>query len=178
MKKLIILSAFVLATVALPFSVTIKAQEVQESPYAVITMGAVGVDNGFDTYSGGFLLGGEYPVAKNGDLAVRVTFSQLNWNPDAPLRLIQPIGVLGFNLGKGWMLDILSGAEFYVDGQNSGAALLSGLGGGKRFLTFAKDKLSPGSLDALMELIIVNAGSRNTGDYWLLRIGLRVNIPR
>jgi len=172
MKKWVILAVLLM----LPISMSLKAQE--ESPYSILTMAAAGVNDGFESWSGGFLVGGRYPVAKDGDVGVQVVYSQFNWNPEAPLQIIQPVGVVEFDLGKNYRLDLFSGGQFYIDGQNTDANLLAGFGAAKKILSFSKENATPGSIDLMTQMLIVNANDNSTGNYWQLGLGLQINMPR
>lgn len=148
-----------------------------EPPYSVLTMGAVGVESGFENWSGGFLFGGEYPVAKNGDVALRFMYSQFNWNPNAPLRVLSPATLVKFDLGKKWRLWLVYGGEFYVDGQNDGSAFFGGIGAKRSVLTFTNDAGNSGSVSLLGELTMTGAGAKETGDYWQLKLGVSLSPP-
>lgn len=146
-----------------------------EPPYSVLTLGAAGIEGG--NWSGGFLFGGEYPVAKSGDIALRFMYSQLNWTPGAPLRVLSPATIVNFDLGKGWEMHLVSGGEFYVSGENDGGAFFGGLGVERSFLTLTNDAGNSGSLSLLGELTMTGAGAKETGDYWQLKLGVTVSPP-
>ena len=173
MKKLLILSAFVLAVVAMPGNpVWGQVEPPSEPPYAIITMAAGGVHSGFGKWSGGFLFGGEYPAAKGGDVVFRFVYSQFNWNPDAPLRILQPATLVKFNIGKKWDVWLVTGGDLYLAGQNNGAAFFGGFGGSRTILTYQNDKGSFGYFDLAGEMTMTGAGDKSTGSYWQIKLGI------
>jgi len=173
MKKLLILSAFVLAVVAMPGNpVWGQVEPPSEPPYAVIAMAAGGVHSGFGQWSGGFIFGGEYPVAKDGDVAFRFVYSQFNWNPDAPLRILQPATLLKFDIGKQWGVWIVTGGDLYLAGQNTGAAFFGGFGGSRTILTYQNKKGNFGYFDLAGEMTMTGAGDKETGSYWQIKLGV------
>lgn len=176
MRKLFILLAFVLATVALPLQFSWgQVEPPSEPPYAIITMAAGGVSSGFGEWSGGFLFGGEYPVAKDGDFAFRFIYSQFNWNPESPLRILQPATLVKFNIGKGWDVWLVTGGELYMAGQNSGSAYFGGFGGSRTVLTYQNEKGNFGHFDLAGEITMTGAGDKDTGSYWQVKLGVAFN---
>jgi len=174
-KVLIGTIVFVLTLGAFPSAA--QTEIPSDPPYSVFTLGAVGAESGLRNWSGGFLFGGEYPVAKGGDVALRFMYSQFNWNPDAPLRVLSPATVLKFDLGKGWRFWIVSGGELFIDGQNSGSAFFGGLGVKRSVLTFTNDEGNSGTLGLVGEITMTGAGAKETGDYWQLKIGVALSPP-
>lgn len=170
MRKTILILAIL---ILLPFTLTVKGQaEVPtEPPYAIVAMAAGGASSGFGEWSGGFLFGGEYPVAKSGDFVFRFIYSQFNWDPESPLRILQPATLVRFDLGKKWDVYLVTGGDLYLAGQNTGSAFFGGFGGSRTILTYQNEKGNFGCFDLAGEMTMTGAGDKNTGSYWQLKLG-------
>lgn len=167
MKKLLILSAFVLATVALPLNVTVKAEVVDPGKVSMVYMGSVAALNGLSDWDGGFALGAQFPFPglEAKDIHVRFVYSQYNISPDAPMRTIEPCAIIDFYVGKKWRIWWKAiGLEAYTDGLNSGMALYTGAGIGRRIWTIEGTENKLG-IDLFLESSFVNADGKETGDY-------------
>lgn len=169
MRKLFLILAVL---ILLPIHVSWgQAEAPNDPPYAIVTMAAGGASSGFGEWSGGFLSGCEFSVAKGGDVTLRVAYGQFNWRPDSPLRILQPTTLLKFDVGKKWEVYLVTGGDLYVDGQNTGAAFLGGFGGSRTILTYQNEKGNFGYFDLAGEMTITGAGDKSTGSYWQLKLG-------
>lgn len=174
-KTLLILAVLIL----LPLTVTVKGQVEmpEEPPYAIVAMAAGGVTSGFEDWSGGFLFGGEYPAVKDaifssGDLSIRFIYGEFNWNPDAPLRILQPATLVKFNIVKKWKVWLVAGKDLYLAGQNDGSAFFGGFGGSRNIFTYQDEKGNFGYFDMAGEMTMTGAGDKSTGSYWQLKLGI------
>lgn len=180
MRKFLTVIALTALLLAIPFVVSVKAQTAEppsEPPYSIVLMGVGSAGDGFSEWSGGFMFGGEYPVAGNGAVTLRFVYSQFNWNPDAPIRVLEPAGLLKFDIGKRWDGWIVGGVDAYIHGQNEGSALLYGVGTSRKVLTFSEDDGKPGYFAFAGEFTVVGAGGRKTGSYWQLKTGIIFKPP-
>lgn len=178
MRKLLILSAFVLATVALPLQFSYG--QADESKVSIVFMGsAVALDNLGENsnWEGGFSFGTQFPFPglKAKGIHTRLIYSQFNINPDAPMRTIEPSVLIDFYVGKKWHIWWTAmGIEAYTDGPNQGMNLFTGMGLGRRVLTIGENSNQVG-FDLFLETNFVNAEGESTGNYADVSLGLKLS---
>jgi len=178
MKKLLLLTAFVVATVALPLQFS-YGQEDDIKVSIVFMASAVALDNLEENsnWEGGFSFGTQFPFPglEARGIHTRLICSQFNINPDAPMRTIEPSVLIDFYVGKKWHIWWTAmGVEAYTDGPNQGMNLFTGVGFGRRIMTIGENSNRVG-FDLFLETNFINADGDTTGNYADLSLGLKLS---
>ena len=155
-----------LVWVALPLQLS-YGQEVDPGEVSMVFMGSAAALNGLSDWEGGFALGTQFPFPGLDAKVIhaRLVYSQYNISPDAPMRTIEPCAIVDFYVGKKWRIWWKAiGVEAYTDGANSGIALYTGVGIGRRIWTIGENEKKVG-VDLFLESSFVGADGKETGDY-------------
>lgn len=174
MKRLILI-AFVAIAVALPGNLVWG--QTDDSKLSIVFMGSAAGFNNLSDWEGGFSFGTQFPAPglESNGIHVRLMYSQLNVNPDAPMRTIEPAALIDFHVGKKWHIWWTAiGAEAYTDGPNHGMELFTGMGISRRVLTIGENSNRVG-FDLFLETNFVNADGESTGSYADLSLGLKLS---
>lgn len=184
MKKLIILLAVMLL---LPFSIIIKAQELQQSGTQLFIMGSGFTDDQFKgSFDAGIKLGIQGRVDKTAGIWGRLTYKQFNltdrgdttlYPADDSGKSSQSLGIefiKDYFIGKKLTIYLLGGGDFYVDGPLQGTDYFFGLGVARRLWTLGGDnyKILP-HLDAFFDIDFSDGSGQFRGNYVQLNIGLK-----
>lgn len=145
-------------------------------PLAGVVMGSATATQNFDKWSGGIQLGFETSLDQLAGVSMRTLYTRWKFG-DPNLQTIRTNVKWDWYGGNKFCFYLLAGIDAWIDGNNRGADLMTGVGLGWDFYTAKNESyLIPFKITLLTEIIFADADlpTDNTGQ---INVGLRFTRP-
>ena len=174
-RKLLIVLA-----VLLVLPVTMKAQELRQSPMQFVAMFSGWTDNTFSSgVDAGFKAGFQTPLDHGRGLWVRTMYDKWRLHPvpegeNSTSQSISMTVLWDWYIGKKWDIYFEMGPDFYLDGPLTGTDWGGGIGASRRFWTGNQENVTvQPHFDIFTEVSFKDGSGQFSGDYLQLNLGVK-----
>ena len=169
MKRLLLTLLFL---TVLPLSVTF-AQAPPQGDASLLVYGSAWTDDDFVTTHGGLKLGMQQRIGEG--TWMRWTYSQYNFDPE-PIQSFGASFLFDWYAGKQLTIYLMTGAEGYVAGENSGIDLATGLSIARPVWEIQRmGWLVNPTVNVFADITFTDAGGQSTGSYAQFNLGIMFN---